>query len=151
MVSVCTCNALCISHSLSVARSCLFCKALTNKPDFIYAVSFIMAWVSPRSSYHALITLLICCYIPIGLCILSMSGSLPCSPRHAVVGVACVYLLFGCWDIGKACGAVLRLPYLYLDISIARTIYKIKLAALCKTTKSKRVFVWYVLFLCILH
>ena len=109
-----------------------------------------MAWVSPRSSYHALITLLVCCYIPIGLCILSMSGSLPCSPRHAVVGVACMYLLFGCWDIGKACDAVLRLPYLYLDISIHHVVYLVKVAILWKVPKNKRAFVYHVMFLCII-
>lgn len=98
ILPVCTYNALCITHSLSVARCCLFCKALTNKPDFIYAISFIVARMSPWLNYLVSIIRLVCCYIPIGLCILSMFDSLPCSPLHAVVGVACVYLLIWYWD-----------------------------------------------------
>jgi hypothetical protein len=83
-----------------VACHCLFSKALDQKPEFVlkdlfYAVSFIMAWIFTQI---ASIMRLVCCYIPIGLCILSMSCSLLCSPHHAVVGVACAYLLILYWD-----------------------------------------------------
>ena len=84
---------------------------ITSTPSHLLWLGY-----SPRLNYLASIMRLVCRYIPIGLCILSMFSSLPCSPCHTVVGAACDYLLFlyliRYW--AYLCG----LPYLYHDISI---------------------------------
>lgn len=109
----------------SVACHCLLSKALDRKPEFVlkdhfYAVSFIMAWIFTQieftSLYHAF-GLLLYPYRLMRLVNVQQLAMLPAS-----CGCWCglclpPYSLFdkGYWLV--ACSA-LRLPYLYLDISI---------------------------------